>query len=194
VVVALAVQEEGDGPAAVVGLGCDLDPARACLKAALEIGQIRPALKARRRDPAVAARLAELLEDPSRVRDLDDHDLLYADPSMTSQLAFLRDAPVGTLGGPPATDGTAEGNLAWLVEGLATAGLDSIVVDLSADELVPLGIHAARGIVPTYQPIHFGAHEARLGGSRLYEVPFLADAAGLASDSHGVNPYPHPLS
>jgi ribosomal protein S12 methylthiotransferase accessory factor len=194
VVMALAVQEEGDGPATVVGLGCDLDPVRACNKAALEIGQIRPALKARRRDPAVAARLAELLEDPSRVRELDDHDLLYAERSMTSQLAFLRDAPFGPLGGAPATDGTAEGNLAWLVEGLAAAGLDPIVVDLSADELVPLGIHAARGIVPTYQPIHFGANEARLGGSRLYEVPFLADAAGLARDSHGVNPSPHPLS
>jgi ribosomal protein S12 methylthiotransferase accessory factor len=77
---------------------------------------------------------------------------------------------------------------------LAAAGLDPIVVDLSADELTPLGIHAARGIVPTYQPIHFGANEARLGGSRLYEVPFLADAAGLARDSHGVNPSPHPLS
>jgi len=81
-----------------------------------------------------------------------------------------------------------------LVDGLARSGLDPIAVDLSAAELVSLGIHAARGVVPTYQPIHFGANEARLGGSRLYEVPFLADRQGIATDSHGVNVHPHPLS
>jgi ribosomal protein S12 methylthiotransferase accessory factor len=194
VVVAIAVQEHGDGPAAVVGLGCDLDPARACLRAALEVGQVRPALKARRRDPAVAARLAELLEDPLRVTDLEDHDLLYSDRSTTPWLAFWLEAPIGSLDQPPVTDGTAEGALAVLVDGLARSGLDPIAVDLSAAELVSLGIHAARGVVPTYQPIHFGANEARLGGSRLYEVPFLADRQGIAADSHGVNVHPHPLS
>jgi ribosomal protein S12 methylthiotransferase accessory factor len=194
VIVALGVQEDGDGPAAVVGLGCDLDPVRACLKAALEIGQIRPALKARGRDPAVAARLVELLEDPSRVKALEDHDLLYSDRSMTHQLDFWRRGPPGTLGAAPAADSTAQHQLAQLVDGLVAVGLDPIAVDLSAAELVPLGIHAARGFVPTYQPIHFGANEARLGGTRLYQVPFVTGAATLATDGHGVNAYPHPLS
>src|SRR5690606_8874336 len=44
VFVGLALQEEGEGPAATVGLGADLDPVAAARQAAIEVAQVRPGL------------------------------------------------------------------------------------------------------------------------------------------------------
>ena len=194
VVVALGIQEEGDGPAAAVGLGCDVDPVAACFKASLEVGQIRPALRARLRDPAVARRRAELLEDPARVKELDDHDLLYTDRSMLDALAFWRRSPAGELAPRPDRTASREELLGPLVAQLAAAGSAPVAVDLSAPELAALGVHAARAVIPGYQPIHFGAREARLGGLRLYHPPAAPAGHELSSDPAGLNPLPHPLS
>jgi ribosomal protein S12 methylthiotransferase accessory factor len=82
-----------DRPAVVVGLGADVDWRVAATKATLEVGQVRPALRARLRDPETQTHLADLLADPQAVRDLEDHDLLYADPSQLGQLSHWLAAP-----------------------------------------------------------------------------------------------------
>ena len=89
VVMGVAFQEGGfGGPAATVGLGAHVDPARAARQAVLEVGQVRPAFRERARGPD-AGRIAELAGDPQLVTTMEDHSLLYADPSMVSAFDFL---------------------------------------------------------------------------------------------------------
>jgi ribosomal protein S12 methylthiotransferase accessory factor len=183
VCIAIGVDRTGrsDRPAAVVGLGADLDPVRACRKAALEVGQVRPALRARLRDPAVRTRLAELVADPSAVRELEDHDLLYADPGQLIHLDHWLSAPIGDL--PPAkVPESAGAQLALVVEGLAAVGIEACYVNLTPPDLGGLGFSTVRVHAPGLQPIHFGAAEARLGGPRLAQL------------GTPLNLIPHPLA
>lgn len=192
VVAAVGVDESGGMPAAVVGLGCHDDLAEACRQAAMEVGQVRPALKARLREPAAGERLAELVADHSRVTELEDHDLLYAASTMLAHLDVWRSVAPTPFDGEPAVLGTGPERLDRLVEHLSAIGTTLIEVDLDAPDLTPLGLHTSRAIIPGFQPIHFGAREARLGGRRLYELP---PRLGLpASGPMQVESTPHPLA
>ncbi len=185
-----------DRPAAVVGLGADLDPAVAVRRAALEVGQVRPALRARMRDPANRRRLAELLADPGAVRDLEDHDLLFADRSKLEELDFWLGSPVVSppVPHPPASDRVAA-DLSVLAGALAEAGSDVYYVNLTPPDLAALGVSVARALVADFQPIHFGAREARLGGERLGRFPALIGRPDYDQIGTGVlNLHPHPLA
>jgi ribosomal protein S12 methylthiotransferase accessory factor len=192
---AVGFQEgRGDGPAAVVGMGADLDGARAARKALLEVAQIRPALRRRMRTPAARKRRDELVEDPHRVDALEDHDLLYADPRALGAFEFLLDRPVARTHdwGPPPPAEPGE-RLSRLVAELGGAGHDVLYVDLTPPDLLPLHLYTVRALVPAFQPIDFGWNERRLGGTRLYELPGrLGLAPGVAPGT--LNDAPHPVS
>lgn len=190
VVAAFGVEEvpADDRPAVVVGLGANVDPRVAARKAALEVGQIRPALRGRLRDPETRARLDELLADPARVSDLEDHDLLYAHPSQLGHLAHWLDAPAGELGlNRLEEDEDPAATLEGLVSALATAGHDVFYVNLTPGDLETMGVYVVRVLVPGLQPIHFGAAETRLGGTRALTSPTPVALEHL-------NLHPHPLA
>ena len=191
VTVVMAVGWSETAPAAVVGLGADLDPVRAAGGAVLEVGQVRPALRARLRRPETAARLRELVEDPARVTELEDHDLLYADPATAAAgLGYLREAPSfpWEATAPAATD------LASLVRTLARVAPDVLYVDTTPPEVAALGVSVARGLVPGFQPIHFGARENRLGGERLYRMPADLGLTPAPVGRAELQLAPHPLA
>ena len=73
-----------------MGLGADMEPRPAARRAVLEAAQVRPALRQRMRLPEVRRRIEELLDDPRRVADLEDHDLLYASAKTLRNFDFLR--------------------------------------------------------------------------------------------------------
>jgi ribosomal protein S12 methylthiotransferase accessory factor len=172
-----------DRPAAVVGLGADLNPRRARQRAALEVGQIRPALRSRMRDPAVQQRLRVILADPNQVSGLDDHDLLYADPQSLRQLHHWLTAPtIDADRTAPPPDNPVE-RLALIVDALAEVGVGVCYVNLTPPDLTRLGFSVVRVHGPGLQPIHFGANEARLAGPRL---------TGLGGAA--LNTFPHPLA
>ena len=195
VFVGLGVETEASGgPACVVGLGADLDPAAAARGALLEVAQVRPALRMRMRQPDARARLAELLDDPHRVAELTDHDLLYASPAMLGRFDFLRTRPFASLDWSDTAPRGAAARLRLLAEHLAAQGSDLVYADLTTADLADLGLHVARAILPDYQPIHFGRAERRLGGRRLYELP---RRLGLRPDDAApgdLNDDPHPLA
>lgn len=194
VALAMGIDHTGTGPSAVLGLGCDLDPVTACRGAALEVGQVRPALKSRLRDPETRARQAELVADPSRVSALEDHDALFAHADMLPHLDFWRDAGPQAFDHPSVESRDVADRLGDLVDRLRRVNTTVVAVDLTAEEFAPLGVHAARAIVPGFQPIHFGAAEARLGGSRLYDLPGRLGLPAAAADPTEVDGLPHPLS
>ena len=188
VCVALGVDSRSgaDRPALVIGLGADSSPTIACRKSALEVGQVRPALRARMRDPFTQRRLAELIDNPMNVTELDDHDLLFADASQLTHVDFWLDAPRGDIPLAPG-DGTVAqspgGQLAAIVNGLKGAAVDVAYVNLTPPDLAGLGFSTVRVHAPGLQPIHFGATEARLGNPRLRRI--------IGPD---INLYPHPLA
>jgi ribosomal protein S12 methylthiotransferase accessory factor len=193
VLMALAVDSRSPGPAVVVGLGAHLDAAEAARAAVLETAQVRPALRIRMRSPEARERLKELLADPQRVTDLEDHDLLYASGRMQSAFDFVRTDAVEPGCWISDTCDSAE-TLARLCAAMCTIGKEIHYVDLTPPDMALLGLHTVRAIIPDFQPIHFGAGEPRLGGSRLFEIP---RTLGIRTDRATVadlNPDPHPLS
>ena len=199
VYVAIGVQTSeraaGPGPAAVVGLGADLDEAAAAAKAALEVGQVRPALKARLRDPEAQGRRRLLLADPRAVENLEDHDLLYSHPDALGWLSFWRDQdPVAWREREEPLTRSPADRLATLVATLADAGHRLIACDLTPPELSSIGIHVVRAVIPGFQPIHFGSGETRLGGRRLYELPWRLGLQAAPASRGGLNQQPHPIS
>jgi ribosomal protein S12 methylthiotransferase accessory factor len=212
--VVLAVAWSRTAPAAVVGVGADLNPVLAARRAVQEVGQVRPALRTRLSHPDIAARMARLVEDPSQVETLDDHDLLYADPHAASMgLSFLRDAEVVSWDTPPHQPGVSSGSipgpaeghssydpsacgeeLEQLVASLGRVAEDVVYVDVTPPDVAQLGTAVARGFVTGFQPIHFGANEWRLGGRRLREMPAslgLSDGTISLADLYLD---PHPLA
>lgn len=196
--VVMAVGWSDEAPAAVLGLGSDLDPVSAARDAVLEVGQVRPALRARLRQPATVVRLRELVADPGAVQDLDDHDLLYADPAMaTAGLGYLLDAPSQPWQEPARADVGGRhppGPLRTLVDSLAVVAEDVLYTDVTTPDVAGLGVSVARGIVPGFQPIHFGADEWRLGGRRLYSVPTAQGPNPSVATRADLNLAPHPLA
>ena len=188
--VCMAVGWSDAQPAAVVGLGAALDPIKAARSAVLEVGQVRPALRSRLRDPDVRSRLRELVENPALVAELDDHDLLYADPVAAShRMAHLRGTPE-----PWSTPPPLGRNLDDLVASLADVAGDVLIVDVTPDDVADLGVRVVRGIVPGFQPIHFGADEARLAHPRLFTAPHRWGLRDGPAERADLNPDPHPLA
>ncbi len=192
VVLALGVAEdERDLPAAVVGLGAHPNPAAAAWKAFLEVGQVRPALRRRLRAPKLQERMAILLEDPRLVKEMEDHDLLYANPGALDKFEFLRKTPVTrTEWGA----GEPERDLEWLSGQLGDKGHELIYFDLTPHDMKRLGLYTARAIIPGFQPIDFGFYQFRQGGERLFRLPFELGLCKQVATPATLNPDPHPIA
>src|SRR5437899_196283 len=89
VMMAMAVDRSGDGPAVVVGLGCHLNPAVALKKALMEVCQVRPSetIKFSKTPPA------ERLKTYRDVKTLEDHAGFAAIPGNLHEFGFLLDSP-----------------------------------------------------------------------------------------------------
>jgi ribosomal protein S12 methylthiotransferase accessory factor len=190
----LAVQQGGGGPAAVAGLGADLDPARAATKAIIEAAQVRPGLRRRLRHPDSRARAEHLAEDPRRVRTIDDHALLYAHPDALVAVAFLESGREAPGDWAPTAPADPAGQLRLLVDHFRARGGDILYCNLTPPDMALLGLHTARVIVPGFQPLHFGWNEARLGGRRLYELPWRLGVTAAPTRPGDLNTDPHPLA
>jgi len=191
VVIGIAFQNGGHGgPCATVGLGASIDQVAAARSAALEVGQVRPAFRARARTHD-RQRIAELVAEPMLTQSLEDHALLYADPAMRSAFDFL-DGPRGTWaapGAPAMSDALAE-----LIAHFHCNGGDMLYVNLTPPDLEPLGLFSARAVIPGFQPIWFGRSERRLGGRRLFELPHRLGLRSTPLDLESLNPLPHPVA
>jgi ribosomal protein S12 methylthiotransferase accessory factor len=190
---AVGFEDWPGGLAAVVGLGCDLSPAKAAAGAILEVGQVRAPLRQRVRRPESLERRDVLVADPSQVAELEDHDLLYTDPRMIGAFDLWRGAAEeeGVWDEPPAD---VEARLATVAGALGAIGAKACICDLTTPDIAGLGLTVVRAIIEDFQPIHFGETEIRLGGSRLYELPARIGLAAGPTARADLNPLPHPLA
>ncbi len=191
VMMAMAVDRSGDGPAVVVGLGCHLNPAVALKKALMEVCQVRPSetIKFTKTPPA------ERLKTYRDVKTLEDHAGFAAIPGNLHEFGFLLDSPrsrqIESLTNASASE--AKADLAHCVSLLRAAGCRVAYVDLTTPDVAPYGVSVVRAIATGLQPMHFGAGEERLGGPRLFAAAAkLGHANGIRTE-HDLNPCPHPM-
>jgi ribosomal protein S12 methylthiotransferase accessory factor len=189
---AIARDLTGDGPAAMVGLGCHLDPGVALLKASMEICQNRPGRVRRYRESPPRERL----NSHSDVRSVEDHGQFAAIQENLSEFDFLlqseRRVKLGEL--PSRTSGAVRSDLARCVAALREAGCRPVYVDVTTEDVAGNGLKVMRTLSTGLQPMHFGYAQGRLGGRRLFELPCQIGLASGPRDEAGLNPCPHPLA
>ena len=138
VMMAMAVDRSGDGPAVVVGLGCHLNPAVALKKALMEVCQVRPSetIKFAKTPPA------ERLKVYGDVKTLEDHAGFAAIPGNLHEFDFLLDSPrsqrIESL--PDASAGDDESRLGALRKMLRAADCRVAYVDLTTPDVAPYGV------------------------------------------------------
>jgi ribosomal protein S12 methylthiotransferase accessory factor len=194
VFLALAIQRQGQGPAAVVGLGAGLSPAPAARKAVLEMSQVRQGLRSSMRNRSTRERIQRLAAEPRSVATPDDHALLYADPRMLGAFGFLQGSSTVEVDWSAPTQRDAASGLDRLVEHFREQGGNLLYRDLSPPDMVELQLHTARVLIPGFQPLHFGWAETRLGGRRLYEFPHRVGLSERIAAPGQLNTDPHPLA
>jgi ribosomal protein S12 methylthiotransferase accessory factor len=192
VVMALSVDANPDKPAQVVGMGCHPNPAVALIKALFEMCQGRPSEAKRFADNPPGTRLY-CYED---VKTLDDHSAFASLPAQSKEFTFLwaqrRKASVADLPNPSRDNAALD--LAYCVDKLTARGRRVAYVDLTMPDVAGHGFHVVRTLVTDLQPIHFGYAQARLGGTRLFELPQQLGLADRTRTEADLNSCPHPLA
>jgi len=192
---AFGVQTNGfGGPAVVAGLGADFEATNAARKAILEVAQVRPALRRRLRTKETQARLQELIGNPQLVSTLDDHDLLYTSREAFGAFEFLLKRPLETFDWTANSPSSSTDKIQNLCETFSEKGWDLIYYNLTPPDVGAMGLYTTRVILPDFQPIDFGWKERRLGGTRLYNLPYQLGLAHSRSTAAQINPDPHPLA
>jgi ribosomal protein S12 methylthiotransferase accessory factor len=191
VLMGLALDTTGRGPAALVGLGCDLDPGVALLKSVMEICKVRPGEKRRYLEEPPSDRLKNY-ED---VRRPEDHRAFLSNPERIGEFGFLlrngRRKKIEEL--PHLSKGSVHADLSACVSALSEHGYRVVYAELTTPDVIDYGLRVVRVLITGLQPLHFGYGEERLGGSRLFEVPQQMGLAVGPNAENDPNPCPHPL-
>jgi bacteriocin biosynthesis cyclodehydratase domain-containing protein len=169
---AMAVRRSDDGAKTLSGAGCHPDPEVAVTGALREIlGRLDLMDTAYTMQRPRALRL---LADPTLVREVHDHALLYALPEAFHHLHVL-------LGGNASPHGLHEhfrrrtGELpasgeparSAVFSRVLAAGADVLVADMTSPDVRELGCAVVRAFVPGTVPLTFGFGKERLAGLEL---------------------------
>jgi ribosomal protein S12 methylthiotransferase accessory factor len=192
VMMALAIDRNGRGPAAVVGLGCHLSPRLAIRKALLELcqGYLGAWSQVQRSGDTPALRSFEDVREPV------DHAAWFFQRESLPELHFLLESNrvqrVESL--EDLTTGSAAADLETCLGLLARAGCRVAYVDVTTPDIRPFGLRVVRTMAGGLQPMHFGFGRERRGGRRLFEVPHALGYSVQPRTESELNPCPHPLA
>ena len=190
-VMAVALDQTAAGPAAVIGLGCELDPERALRRALFEICQVHETSR-----KMCGQGVADGLNTYSDVSTLEHHAAYFFRRDHLHELEFLlkpaRKVRVEEL--PSSAGQSVQQDLEILHRGLNRAGSRLFFRDLTTPDVFPYPIRVVRALITGIQPIHFGHGLERLGGRRLYELPWKAGFTERPTSETSLNACPHPLA
>lgn len=183
---------------AVCAGGSHLVPERAVLNALCELGPILASVD--RSYAEHRGRVTAMAADSSLVRNMSDHSLLYADPSVFSRLEFLFSSPerrsleeMTARSIPISTDDLTQ-DVEHAIDRYLRTGLDVLVVDQTTSEQRAGGLACVKVVVPGAAPMTFGHGMRRVDGlPRLLDVPRLLGDPTPPSTVAGLNPFPHPF-
>ncbi len=134
----------------------------------------------------------EVVPNHENVIDQVEHLNFWCDHANTHLADFLFATSdriaLDDIAGPPGNDHEV---LRWTIDHLAEHGHDTLLVDLTTDDVHTAGLTVVRAVVPGMHPLVMGHRYRALGGTRLWTVP---QRLGYPGVSNGIdNPSPHPF-
>ncbi|MCA3077698.1 MAG: YcaO-like family protein [Rhodocyclaceae bacterium] len=131
--------------------------------------------------------------DWSNVIDFEDHVLLHARPFMSHHLDHWFNAPnqVPLPPEPPAGETTRQA-IDRMIAGIASAGLDAIIVDLTTRDIADIGLFVPKVLVTHTAPLTSNHLIPALATNRYWSAP---EASGRFSGPlpTQINKIPHPF-
>lgn len=181
----------------ICAAGAHPDPVRAAKGAVHELSGMMLTLD--EKFEANREEYARMLHDPSLVRGMEDHSMLYGLPEAQERLRFLleENRPLRTFEEefsrtPLHSDLTED--LKGILQTFRRLNLDVIVVDQTTPELQRNGLHCVKVLIPGMLPMTFGYHLARVTGlERVLKVPAQLGYAKRPLLPEQLNPHPHPF-
>jgi ribosomal protein S12 methylthiotransferase accessory factor len=194
---ALAKNRKPKGVNLICAAGAHLDPVRAAKSAVHELSGMMLTLD--EKFEANREKYEQMFHDPSLVREMEDHSMLYGLPQAEERLQFLleENRPLRTfeeefkrtLKQPDLTE-----DLRRILQVFRQLKLDVIVVDQSTPELTRNGLHCVKVLIPGMLPITFGHHLTRVTGlERVLQVPAELGYVKEPLLQEQLNPHPHPF-
>jgi ribosomal protein S12 methylthiotransferase accessory factor len=158
--------------------------AEACAKTIREAAPARPVLRTIGNVPQHSDEFRSLYDGAhhlGKAAHRGEFGFLLNSPRRKPLGAVEIDAPVG-----------AAQRLSYVVERLRALDMEVVAVDLTTDELRPLGIWVVRAVVPGLMPMSSVQRGRFLGTPRLYDYPRRAGFGELTEDD--INPAPQPFA
>lgn len=177
--------------------GAHLDPVRAAKSAIHELAGLPVMLQ--EKFEADREEIERMLDDPSLVRQMEDHVLLYGLPQAEERLQFLLGGrrPLRTFDeefGRKASHADLTEELKDVIQVFRRLNLDVIVVNQSSQETLRHGLYCVKVLIPGMLPMTFGHHLKRVNGlERALRVPAELGYADAPLKVEQLNPHPHPF-
>lgn len=193
-------QNRDQKPKAFVAAGSHPHPEQALLKALREFAMFLAF--PRQMDQQNRTQALEMLADASLVQKMDHHPLVYYLPEAFERLHFLYHTPRQQTFQeafhdfyhclPERMD--LRDDLECLIGSYMRRGTDIIVIDQTAPEHRPCGLHCVKVLMPGMLPMTFGQHNRRIiGFERLYQLPLTLGYQDHPLTTAEINPHPHPF-
>jgi ribosomal protein S12 methylthiotransferase accessory factor len=196
-ILAIAKNRKQKGLNLICAAGAHLDPLKAVKSAIHELAAMMMTLDEKFEENQ--EELLRMLQEPSLVRKMDDHGLLYGMAQAEERLQFLlnENRPLRTFD----EEYKWKSNHADLTEDLQEIlsvfrklNLDVIVVDQTTSETIRNGLHCVKVLIPGMLPMTFGHHLTRVTGlERVLKVPMELGYSSQPLKFEELNPHPHPF-
>ncbi|GGE62208.1 TOMM precursor leader peptide-binding protein [Priestia taiwanensis] len=194
---ALAKNQKEVGMNIICAAGAHPDPVRAAKSAIFELAGMMLVLD--EKADKNRKKYQKMLRNPSLVRQMEDHSMVYSLKEAEERLGFLleENRPIQTFEEafpprPQHDDLTEE--LKDLLRVFRERDLDVIVVNQTTDEIVRNGLHCVKVIIPGMLPMTFGYDLTRLTGlDRVLTVPMEMGYRENPLTYEELNLHPHPF-
>jgi ribosomal protein S12 methylthiotransferase accessory factor len=194
---ALAKNTKPTGVNLICAAGAHPDPIRAAKSAVHELSGMMLTLD--EKFDANREQYMQMFHDPSLVRGMEDHSMLYSLPQAEERLQFLLEEkrPLRTFQEefkpiPTHTDLTDD--LKDILLAFRQLNLEVIVVDQTTSELKRNELYCVKVLIPGMLPMTFGYHLSRVTElERVLKVPALLGYAQHPLLLEQLNPHPHPF-
>jgi ribosomal protein S12 methylthiotransferase accessory factor len=196
-IVAIAKNKKQKGLNLICAAGAHLDPLRAVKSAVHELAAMMMTLDDKFEESQ--EELLGMLKDPSKVKKMDDHGLLYGMPQAEERLRFLleENRPLRTFEEEfkwKTKNADLTKDLEDILGVFRKLNLDVIVVDQTTLETKRNGLHCVKVLIPGMLSMTFGHHLTRVTGlERVLKVPMELGYTKQPLTIEELNPHPHPF-
>jgi ribosomal protein S12 methylthiotransferase accessory factor len=200
-VICLALRRDGGLGTMMLAASASLEPEKAIHGALCEVGSYITGFP--RRISENEAEIREMMNDYTKVQDIEQHAMLYGLPEMAVRASFLKQSPIIRTveqtyedwnDKAPRTHDLLD-DLRFCIDQLRGIGLTQvIVVDQTSPEQEQMGLRTTCLIVPGLISMDFGYGRDRFHTlSRIQTVPCMAGFRANNLTQADFNPLPHPF-